>query len=1024
MKEHLILFAAALTAACTSSALAQSYPGVPEENGLNPKTATVYVNRQTTEFTTINNGNTESLGVAIANGGNVIVGWEDDHPDEIPMEYLGAIWTMFDSAGVSITPDTGMTLNSLAPGETSTNKFLSYFRADGSAVGGATSWGPKIQANLFGDGVGMGATSYALSDEVAELAAYDGNNQGDFPTVQLLSNAGQPVKIVAGISSAYATRDGGNIRIGDWGYLSNGNIVIVGESRQNADLKTIYGGETEETHAIFRIVDPAGAVVKAETLVSEVPVKSEIWHGVGVTQDGFAVRFGGPGGATVRMFDNAGNPKTGNLDLGTLTEHPEAAGGGRGDSAGFHGNGKDAYVAVSASASTVWVTVLNTDGTVRYSKSVADDVSVSGAGRADAAIDPDGNVIVVFDGKYEADYPSLVMGRRFNATGAPVGGTFYISERELPDLANQTASSPRIAWRAGEVAVVWQSNNDLETLNPEDGLPRTVVAMRLFSTFNPGSLESVGLNRIVADTPVYKPDTDSLNNWEPYASVLGNSAFLIEGTAFAEGTAEPAQRYVVAIQPVAGGPMKMVEGFYADNGQPYKGQINLSRQDGNPGRVAGDTRPGAVNYMVGGEASPHGFSDAFGSDNRWNLGFDRLVDGRYGVVQAFKLDLATLTPTPLSKALDSANGRLTSGEAAGNQISRFGGDIVGLDNGNFASVVEDRSRMHNPDGNAVVATIFAPDGTAVTDSFLVAPTEDATARDVDIWANVAPIKGGFAVRTKDPEGTSRMIYFFDNTGKRLGAVDQALSDAKFDAGRGDGTRLFGHINSPYVYLVGKATTGPLVKVAVFDSRDASFVTVADVSEGGFSGDFDRAVGAVDALNRMVISWVVKPAGYAQQQVAARVLKFDAAAKKITPMTASFFPFVNTATNDIRSLQMSAAMTTKQICIAAKGEINYQNNPAAGPNSPKQVNFYTVFSHPDPQNDPTGSGGTGGDLTVTSVSASAGNLVLTWSGGAAPYKVQKKAALTDANWVDVTTTSDTTATVPMQGAAGFFRVTGP
>ena len=278
----------------------------------------------------------------------------------------------------------------------------------------------------------------------------------------------------------------------------------------------------------------------------------------------------------------------------------------------------------------------------------------------------DGNVIVVFEGKYDADSSSIVMGRRFTADGTPVGGTFYISEKELPDPATMPSTGPRVAWRAGQVAVVWESGNDWETINPDDGLPKKVVAMRLFSTFVPGSLESAGLTRIVPDTPIIKPETDNLNNWEPYASVLGNSAFLIEGTAFAENSFDVAQRYVVAIQPAAGGAMKTVEGFYADNGQPYKGQINLSRQDGNPGRVAGDARPGAVNYMVGGEASPHGFPDVFGSDNRWNLGFDRLEDGRYGTVQTFQLDLATLTPTPLSKAQDSANGRLTSGDPQGN----------------------------------------------------------------------------------------------------------------------------------------------------------------------------------------------------------------------------------------------------------------------------------------------------------------------------------------------------------------------
>jgi hypothetical protein len=44
------------------------------------------------------------------------------------------------------------------------------------------------------------------------------------------------------------------------------------------------------------------------------------------------------------MFDNDGNPTTTNLVLAALTGYAQAGGGGRGDSVGFHGNGKDAYV--------------------------------------------------------------------------------------------------------------------------------------------------------------------------------------------------------------------------------------------------------------------------------------------------------------------------------------------------------------------------------------------------------------------------------------------------------------------------------------------------------------------------------------------------------------------------------------------------------------------------------------------------------------------------------------------------------
>ena len=1032
MKKYIIMVAA--WAAFASTAWAQQLPGAPDANGLTPKSDTIYVNSQAVDTATINNGNTESLGVAIANGGSVIVGWEDDAEDSdaTPLLDLEAVWTMYDSAGVSITPEQG--LNSLlfpAQGVIS-NKFLSYFRADKSAVYGGTSWGPKIKANLFGDGLGMGATSFLLGEEIAAFAGYDDQNSGDFPSLQILTNDGQPVRTLAGVTTDFATR-GGDIRIGDWDYLSTGNILIVGENRQDTDLTDIYGGSEAAHHAIFRILDPAGNVVKAETLVSEVPVKSEIWHGAGVTQNGFAVRFAGPGGATVRMFDNAGNPTTTNLDLATLTGEPIAAGGGRGDGVGFHGNGVDAYVVTSSGTDTngavqAWVTVLNTNGTVRFSKAVADDLALTAVESSDAAIDANGEVLAVFSGKYDPNNSNLVMGRRFDATGKPKGGTFYVSEKELPDVATFEANGPRVAWRNGQVVIIWESKNDAGTVDPTSGTASTVVAMRIFSTLAIGSIESVGLTRIVADKPLIVPQTGALGNWEPYASVLGTSTFLVEGNTFAEGFDMPdpdgKQRYVVGVQPVDGRSGALVDGFYSDDGKPFKGAINASRQNGNPGRVAGDTRPGAVNYMVGGEASPHTVTPEFTSDNRWNLGFDRLFDGRYGTVQTFKLDTSTLTPTSLSKALDSANGRRTSGAAAGNQVTRFGGDIVCLDNGNFVSLIEDRSRVVDPDNDLVVVTIFAPDGSIVKDTFVVVKG--------DIWSNLAPFKGGFAVRAKpQPDETgaqanTRVIYFYDNEGALKGVVDQATSGASFDTGRGDGTRLFGHINSPFVFLTGRPANTQIVKVAAFDSRNQQFVAITDVNEGAFTGNFDRANGAADALDRLTVSWVSQPAGYTNQQVAARVFAFDGTAKKFTPLTKSFFPFVNNASNSIRTLQMSVAMTTKQICVAAKGEINLQNKPDLGANSPTEVNFYTVFTHPNPQDDPTTP--IGGSSLSLGIARSGSNVVLSWPVSATGFAVQAAGSLTAAAWADMSPQpaitvqgGQNTVTIPVGNTNQFYRL---
>ncbi len=935
--KSLHVLAAVMASACVS--MAQAVPGTPEENGLNPKGPTVFLNLPSVH----NNENSESLGIAVSGTGNVIVGWEDDGDGITDME---SVWTILDPIGGYVTPETDQT--SLLPdytGQVVRNRFLSYFRADGTATSGRTSWGPKIKADPWGNNVGMGATSFELGVDVEAFAEIqnDAGGGGDFPSVQLLTGTGSPLGIVSGVSDANA-ETAGDIRIGDWDFLKTGNIVIVGESRQNDDLTEKFGGAAPLRHAAYRVVTPAGVEVKAYSLVSEFTEKVEMWHGVGVTANGFAVRFAQNGAGTVRLFDNAGNPTSTNINLAEATGYALAGAGGRGDSVGFHGNGKDAYVVATsgtdANGPQVWVTVINANGTIRYSKPAITDVVLTNPGRLDAAIDASGRVVVAFtDAGFTGQH--IVLGRVLKADGSPESGTFWVSELESPEtFASYSAENPRVAWRDGLVAFTWLSKNSPE-VSLVSGEVVQVVAVRLFGTFRPGSAEGVGLTRIVKDTPLIIPAGNALGNWEPNASVIGTSTFLIEGNTFTveDGvTSDSMQRYVVAIQPAAGGTMRLGDAFHGDDGKPFQGQINYSRQNGNPGRVAGDKRPGAKNFVVGGEASPH-LVEQFQSDGRWTLGFDRLGDGRYGTVQAYSLDTTTLAQTPLHKALDSANGRLTEGAAPGNQIGRFGGDLAFLDNGNYVAMVQDNSRVRNPDGNASVATIFAPDGTVVTESFKIA--------NGDIWCNLAAYKGGFAVRA------GGVIYFFDNAGVATGTADQSTSGAAFDRGRGDGTRLFGHINSPYVYLAGKLTTGAIVQVAAWDSRDKSFVAVSDVSEASFAGNADRVNGAVDALNRLTVSWVSLPAGYIKQQVAARVFQLDGVAKTFKPLTPSFLAFINASNGDtIRSVGMTVAMTTKQIMIAAKGEINRDNKPDEGANTPNEVNFYTVLSHPVPAEDPT------------------------------------------------------------------------
>jgi len=536
--------------------------------------------------------------------------------------------------------------------------------------------------------------------------------------------------------------------------------------------------------------------------------------------------------------------------------------------------------------------------------------------------------------------------------------------------------------------------------------------------FAPGSIESVGLRRITADTVVASPAADALGNWEPYISVLGTNVFLIEGNTFADGTTDQ-QRYVVYLQPVDGSAGKLAEAFYADNGTAYKGQINLSRPNGNPGRVAGDKRPGAKNYIAGGETSAHGVPSggpgAFTADNRWSANGAYSDVNRYATVQSYSLDTATLTPTPLTKAFDAVNGGSTS-TFSGNvpEVSRFGGELAVLDNGNYVVVIDDRSNLIAPRRTATAA-IITPAGQVVKSGFAIDGDIDA-----QIWSNVAAHKGGFCVRF------ATNLYFYDNAGNLLRKVAQSTSGLSLQTDRGDGTRIASHINSTFVFLAGRSQVANenVVKIAAWDASDFSFAGFADVSEGAFTGGFDRANLAVDALNRVTVSWVSQPAGYEQQQVAARVMAFNPATKSFTALTKSFLPFANNAqTGGLRSLGMSVAMTTERICIAAKGEVNLQNNPGQGANSPREVNFFTVITHPDPQLDPTPrADSAGADLRITSIDASANSIVIEWSGGTAPYLVQKKLNFGAAQqWMNLLTTGETKAIVPNDGTTAFFRV---
>lgn len=133
-------------------------------------------------------------------------------------------------------------------------------------------------------------------------------------------------------------------------------------------------------------------------------------------------------------------------------------------------------------------------------------------------------------------------------------------------------------------------------------------------------------------------------------------------------------------------------------------------------------------------------------------------------------------------------------------------------------------------------------------------------------------------------------------------------------------------------------------------------------------------------------------------MAARVFSFDGTS--FTSLTHSFFPFVNydpdgslsPAGDGISTITPTVAMTTRQICIAAKGVLNNVNNPAAGGNTLPETTVYTVINHPAP-------------ISVEGprilISRSGNQVVISWDASAGAFTVQTRDSLTSGSWSNAT-----------------------
>jgi hypothetical protein len=563
----------------------------------------------------------------------------------------------------------------------------------------------------------------------------------------------------------------------------------------------------------------------------------------------------------------------------------------------------------------------------------------------------------------------------------------------------------------------------------------------------PGSAESVGLTHVVPDQIVWYNTNSSIeseilgncipgdeaadnSNWEGYTAVLSDSLFLITWGAFTSpyypqpagtggsSSAPPTlytnQNWVVIKQPADGGPAALDWSYYSDYQKgtpaPVKGVINLSRDNGNPPRVAADLRYGANTILTMNEASLGQISQFQSSDNRWANNPIYTGINRYACEQIFNLNglPGSLAQTPVTNAWDYVYGATVAATLPANnnapQYSRTGGRANFLDNGNIVVMIDDKTGLLSTVGEVTTFSIITPQGAIIKGPTLANPT--------DIWDNMCAFKGGFAIRTHN------LLHFYDDNGNELAfsPVDiNITSGLSFDTGRSDDSRIASDIRSYYVYLGGQSPDNGIpssglgsgsMYVAAWDSRTGSFVASTQVDDGGQPGVAanDRVAVAVDDLDRVCVAWAYEPDGtiFKKRQTVARVFQFTGT--QFTPQTHSFFAFINhdSDPNNVLGFETyhpSVSMTRRQICISAKGELNAANNPAAGPNvvTGDEVKVYTVISQPVPVAAPEPS------ITVT---RSDSNLIVSWDVNDGFFTVQTTPQMKTSGtvWTDFTTSN--------------------
>ncbi|HQQ01080.1 MAG TPA: hypothetical protein PLY86_21700, partial [bacterium] len=305
----------------------------------------------------------------------------------------------------------------------------------------------------------------------------------------------------------------------------------------------------------------------------------------------------------------------------------------------------------------------------------------------------------------------------------------------------------------------------------------------------------------------------------------------------------------------------------------------------------------------------------------------------------------------------------------GLQIGRGrAGGVAGLDNGNFAAVVEDRGKVISAFESPILAVFNGTTGEIIKGGFF--PGGDDVTSNTAGWDGITSMKGGFAFRRPS---NPAVIYFYDNGGNPTGSWTQVSNEnpdiipltnfTEFttsikDTGRSDSNHISASINSKYVYYVNKGldvdATQTFVYLVKIDSQTGQTVKEVIVNEvmlpSYSSGEYEnwanpaRVSCYVDGRDNVTVVWsdtsndeVVKVIG--------RVYDSD-----LNPVTESFMCF---QASDIDGTTMFAenqiyhpqvAMTDERILVTARTS-NFIMADAEQTALPLNQPIFTVLKNP-------------------------------------------------------------------------------